>query len=361
MADLAVLRGSCHLLQAFDVGFEIDLRKAMAALSEPGRTRTYFRKSRLPLAEQTLGQAVRSLRSCEAFRLGGFETGPEVELTIYRFGVISLTFSVPFEGPAEDLRGLAVAAYDSSELKAFAAARVEEALRDLGDAVSQPRLSTVHEDYRLFVLEPAGGATVAALEAAPDLLAGVLRAEVGPLAADEVSDALKERASYSPQEAVWVDWLSAVLVGEDMDEECDVLELATAELTAMRFLDAQLQESLEASYGVLERAGTGLGRLRLRSGELQRAARLQADHALLREIADNPLKLHGDDYLARIYDAASRRFRFDARDSAVERKLATLRDIYQQVLDLAGVFRSEALEWIIIILIAVDILVYFTP
>lgn len=361
MAPPARARGTCHLLQAFDVGFEIDLPAATARLSDPACPRSYGRKRPVSVAEETGSQALRLLRACPTVELGGLRTLSEVELTLFRFGVIGLGYRIPFEGELAELRARAASLYDLAALKTAATAQAEEVVRDLGPAVTRPFLSGVVEDYRIFALEPNGGETLRQLEADRGLVAGILRAELAALAEDEIRDALRERVSYAPDEAVWIDWLAALLIGASMDDERDVLELATAELAATRFLDGRLLAAVEQSYHVLERPPRWLARLVLPSPELRHLSLLQADYASLREVADNPLKLLGDDYLARIYDAASRRFRFDARDAAVERKLATVRAIYSQVADLAGVRRSEILEWIIIALIAIEVVAYLVP
>ena len=91
------LRGSCQLLHAFDVGFEIDLPKAMAKLSVVEPARPDLRKGRLPVADQTGGQALRSSHRCEPVDLGAGRTEAEVAVTLYRFGVLSLSFSAPFD------------------------------------------------------------------------------------------------------------------------------------------------------------------------------------------------------------------------------------------------------------------------
>jgi uncharacterized Rmd1/YagE family protein len=88
---------------------------------------------------------------------------------------------------------------------------------------------------------------------------------------------------------------------------------------------------------------------------------MQADGAVLFEGTDNALKLVSDDYLARVYRTVAERFHFNDWDSAIARKLGVLRDIYQGLTDRASHRRSDVLEWIIILLIAVEIFFYFFP
>jgi uncharacterized Rmd1/YagE family protein len=74
---------------------------------------------------------------------------------------------------------------------------------------------------------------------------------------------------------------------------------------------------------------------------------------------NNALKLLGDQYLARLYRAATERFHLAEWDNAIIRKLETLDSIYGKISDRVASQRMEALEWIVIILIAVEIALPF--
>ncbi|MFT5291058.1 MAG: hypothetical protein ACI82F_003134, partial [Planctomycetota bacterium] len=192
-------------------------------------------------------------------------------------------------------------------------------------------------------------------------LARILRAEQSQLSSQEVEDALANPVSYGLHDVCLVDWLAAFLMGRDMEDERLVLELATVELLELRLLDARLEEQIQGAYKLLG-ARSGLwGALTLRRRELEQVARIQAEDAILHEGIDNALKLFGDDYLARLYQTSGRRFHFEEWDRSVQRKLDVLRSIHQSLADVAAHSRAELLEWIIILLIAVDILLYFTP
>jgi uncharacterized Rmd1/YagE family protein len=64
----------------------------------------------------------------------------------------------------------------------------------------------------------------------------------------------------------------------------------------------------------------------------------------------------GDQFLARVYSLASRRFHLAEWDASISRKLQTIDGIYAKMSDRAATRRMEVLEWIIIVLIALSIL-----
>jgi uncharacterized Rmd1/YagE family protein len=79
------------------------------------------------------------------------------------------------------------------------------------------------------------------------------------------------------------------------------------------------------------------------------------DAALLYEEISNALKLLGDQFLARLYRAASRRMHLDEWERSTLRKLETLDSIHDKLAAEQGSRRAEMLEWIIILLISAEI------
>ena len=83
------------------------------------------------------------------------------------------------------------------------------------------------------------------------------------------------------------------------------------------------------------------------------------DAAALFERVSSAVKLVGDQFFGRVYLAVSRRFHFEAWDRAISRKLDVLDGIYQKVGDRITARRLEVLEWIVIILIAAELILGF--
>ena len=145
--------------------------------------------------------------------------------------------------------------------------------------------------------------------------------------------------------------------GEDVRA---VLEFANVELLEMRYVDQKLDRALDQAYATLPRRSWGLRRVFASySADLGSLAELQVDNATLFEGVNNTLKLLGDQYLARVYRIANRRFHLDDWDSSILRKLQTLESIYEKISGQASNQRMEILEWVIIFLIAFSIALEF--
>ena len=353
------LKGTCRALYCLDIARGIDLQVAQESLTASRRT-VFHHKSRAP-ESAGLSPPLRMSWPAGAQQIGRLATAPEVEISLYDLGALCITWIVAIEGPPEELVELSAQLYDHADLIARSRELAQEITSTLTAALDRPALSRHIEDYNVFEVEPVQSGPAALLADSRGSLARILRAENGELSDQEIDDALANPVSYGREDVCLVDWLAAFLMGSDMEDERHVLELATVELLELRILDADLEKQIEEAYDLFARRRTRIAALAVRRHELEHVARVQADDALLHEGIDNALKVFGDDYLARLYRTAAERFHFDDYDRAIQRKLGVLRSVYQSLSELASHHRSEILEWIIIVLIAIDIIVYFTP
>ena len=354
-------RGSGRAFLAFDIGFSVDLEAAAARLpSLPLRVVLRHRGRDYPLGTGTSPLRVSQRR--ESIQVGSLLTLPEIELTLFDFGAVSVCHRFPLALGVEELPALSQALYGNPALLEDARAAVVELVGSLGDAVREPALQPLVEDYVVFRVPapPEPESPSSWLEAHARAVAGALRAETDPLSAEEVADAVSLRIAYGERDLTLVDWFAALLVGDEMEDEVAVLEFATVELLALRVLDRTLDQGLEEAARQL-RAAPRFHLLRGRGAAMEGVARLQADAAFLLEGATNPAKLVGDQYLARMYRKVATRFHLAEWGAAVDRKLEALDSAYQKLTDRDATRRLETLEWIIIVLIALSIAIYFVP
>jgi hypothetical protein len=350
------LFGVCRALYVFDVGRSVDLGLAEHSLSELRKT-PFQHKSRVPLGETT--PPSRLSWPATAVTLGDHVTDAQVEVALYEQGAACITWTIPFETTLEQLAELSAALYGHEELTRRSRAIVDAVVEAIGSAVERPGSSGMVEDYVIFQVRPVEDAP-AFLEQRRGELAQLLRAEERPLSQQEVDDATANPVSYEVDDLCLVDWLAAFLMGAETDDERMLLEFATVELVLLRVLDTSIDQGIGQAYEMLSKPRSVLRALTGQGAELEHIARMQADDALLHEGIDNALKVFGDDYLARLYRTAALRFHFSSWDRSIQRKLGVLQNIYQSLADVAAHRRAEGLEWIIIVLIAVDILIYFT-
>ncbi len=367
MADLrkesvTIERGVCHVLFAYDVGLSVDLSACERRITAAKERRTIRHRRRAPKYFDYEPPPLSITQQNPAVRLGHHQTIPTVEMVVYEFGAVSIGYRIPIEGRFEGLLSLSDILYDNESLLADSLGCVERLLEMIRPVVYRPNLSDAVEDYAIYEIQAISPPLTASelRSRYSNLIAQILRSEEETLSEDEVIDAHQCRISFGPADLAIIDWNAAMVYDKSADDVRPILEFANVELMEMRNLDGQLDKAMDESYEVMSRPRRFFPPLLGGGGrELRRVAQLQMDSALLFEGVSNALKLIGDQYLARVYRLASQRFHLTEWDASILRKLETLESIYQKLSGRAGSFRMELLEWIIIALIAAEIILSF--
>ncbi len=358
------LRGECVVLFAFDVGQSVDLARAEQLFVGFERLDRLVVRGAASTEIQAVPRPLRLRRRGESVRLGSREVAFDLDVWLYDFGGLSVAYTLRHEGELATWIALSVELQASRELVDDARLRVAALLQSIAPAIAKPDLSATLEDYLIYRFDPPSGRGGAELwcDARAADLARLLRAERAELSQQEVADALGSRVAFGTTDLAIVDWNAAVLFDTEPDELIAVLEFANLQLCELRFLDRQLDRSLDDAYdSLVERVWRGVHLPGAFDRELSRVSRHQVDAAVLYERVTNALKLYNDQYLARVYRQASARLRLAEWSANILRKLETLDGVYQKIQDRAESRRMEALEWIIIVLIAISMILPFVP
>ncbi len=352
----AIDGGTCHVFHAFEAAFSIDLDAAARRIAGAGRaglTAGDRNVSGVDFAPRPL----RAVMDVPGVTCGRFTTATRAHVTVFDFGAVSVRLDFPLSGPADGLAELARTLVGNAALRDAARRAAADVLQAIGDAAERPVLSERGEDYVVFALPALGRDPRTGL--ADTLLARTLRSEEGALSAEEVRDAVSSTVSYGEDDVAVIDWNCAVVVDRTPDDALAVLEFANVELIEMRWLDDRLDEALDEAFRTAGGSFRGARILSVQTGRhARRIAELQIDAAALFESVNNALKLFGDQWLARLHQAATHRMHIDDFERSVLRKVEALDSIYGKLRDRQVQVRAELLEWIIIGLIAVEIVLF---
>ncbi|MBK7645389.1 MAG: hypothetical protein IPJ19_20520 [Planctomycetes bacterium] len=356
---LRIEQGKLFVVFAYDVGLSIDLEAAQRAIHDLATLASIRHKGAAPDFFQFDPLPLRVTLPIPPIAIGGFTSTASAELVAYDFGGISVVYELPIAGGIEGQIELACTLERSAVFREDSRARVEHLMTFIEPAVTRANIEELTEEYRIFQVsrfESAPAAQTLHVEHAQEL-ARLLRAEKDALSEQEVSEALLARVSFGPNDVALIDWNAALVYDSEPEDVLSVLEFTNLQLLELRYLDARLDRALDRSYGILG-ARRGWTQLRLSGhtrAELVRVAQFRIDGAILYEQVNNALKLIGDQYLARVYRATAGRYRLSEWNAGILRKLETLEDIYEKVHDHANEIRMEVLEWIIIVLIALEL------
>src|ERR1041385_410768 len=355
-------KGTCHAVFAYDIGWSINLEEVSRRLVADTERSRLRHKTRAPQYFEYRPAPLRLMQEGGSLSIARYQSSPTVEVMVYDFGAVTISYRFLLDGAFENLLELSELLYENKSLLMDSRKHVEQLVQAIQPAIERPTIAREVEDYLIFSIESYSPAQSLPLWNNRETeLAQVLRGERTLLADQEIQDAMSCRISYGAEDAAFIEWPSAVLFGQEMDDVRAVLEFANVELLEMRILDEQLDTALDKGYAALARKPRMLSLPGSYQKDTTYIAQLQVDGALLFERVTNTLKLFGDQYLARTHRLASQRFHLESWDASILRKLDTLESIYGKMSDRATTRRMELLEWIIIVLIAVSIAVSFVP
>jgi hypothetical protein len=354
-----LIKGQIWAFFAFDVGYEIRLEripKLLAAtplepLSHKKPTPNYLQYTRTP--------QVLKLGSLNLELLG---ISGQVQATLFDFGAISLVYRWSLEEQGglslEELPSLSQHLYHS-KLEEQAKTQLQTLMKTLRPAIVRPEVSTLVEDYYLFVLDrldqPLSAESL--LEQCGPILAQTLRFDTQKLSTQQQKEALAKPISYYENDLVLVDWNAAIIYDQDYSDTATVLELINVELLEARYIDTELDQRIREYEGLLiKRPKWPIPLRRPYQKTLKELAQLRIDYALLAERVDNALKLIGDLYLARVHNAATKRFYLQEWEAAISRKLEIIGELYQLLNDRVETAQGQTLELVVIILILFEII-----
>jgi hypothetical protein len=356
--------GEVLVYRLFDVADAVDLAAAEGAVAAP-KSRLRLQGAQSVSALEIPRPPVQLALGERALTLRGEPRSVTATARVFDFGVVSVCYRVPI--PA----GTALAALVPLAEELFVepppavdaeARREAEAIsRALGPALERPHAWEGLESYQVFLVRRWEGGPLRAVDLLsgapiPELLLGETSAV--PLAAAERQDVLSHRHTYLEDDLAVIHWNSAfVSEPSGVEDIPDLLEFATAHLLELRYYDALLDRELHRIYDEIEAGGSPVANIFTRRyrGLQRRTAGLLLELSEMTERLENAVKIVGDFYLARLYQAAVRRFRLPAWQETVLRKQRLVAEVNDLIGDAADTSRAELLEMAIILLILFEI------
>lgn len=359
--SMIVASGGVVLSRLYDLADSVDLDRVERDLRESA-SRPRFTRAKpksvyyaTPPVDVALGR--------RALELAGATRQVEARLRLYDFGAARLTYELPVER-IEWRAYLALVnemedALERTEPWEADIARIRELTRH---ALTNPSASGLEVDY-VFANVQSFDPPLLAEDVLTRLdLVPLLTGDVKALAMPATEDVLEHAYSYYADDLVVIGPYRALIVEPRGDPDVgDLLGMAQAQLLELLYYNDRLDDELPRMYDRIEEARQRFGGLARR----RYAALARSLHALLAEVTElherieNALVVTEDVYLAKVYEAALEQYRVRAWSSAVDRKLAIIRDSYTALYDEATSARAEYLEATIVLLIVLEIVLAF--
>jgi hypothetical protein len=347
-------------LFSFDVGWEIDLGRLQRLLPESGRAPDRQgppERVRYPTPPLVLREGTRTVA------LAGRRFAADVVVRAHEFGAVTVMLELPnLTADVGELPALTARLAGEQSLEDEARRVLAQVLPRLAPAIARPNADGARrfEDYYVLQVsrfEPVLDAATL-LDAHGALLARALHCEEATLGESETAEVLRTAVTYTPEDLVVTDWNVALVYDREYGEVLDVLELLNVQLLELRSLDAMLDRAIGDLYGEIAR-GRSLFSFRREAARARSLAELRLDTAALRERMVNAMKLVGDLYLTKVYARTAERLHLGEWQRGLDGKLEVVQKISDVFATRAATTRAELLELAIIVLIALDIVVYF--
>lgn len=219
----------------------------------------------------------------------------------------------------------------------------------LGPALGAGPLDTgFYEDYTIYLVDRD--------DPALDPVALLAGEEVAfsPGTREEV---LRNTLSYALDDRAVLAWDAALLVAPEPPADLvEVIEYAVVQVLELRYYDRVLTLQMQRMYDDIE-AADRFGRFRRRREYRRLLNRLMETFAEVSEVTEgieNLIRITEDVYYARVYATALRVLRADLWRASVDRKIDVVRENYQMLSDEVNREHGNFLEWVVIILIALE-------
>lgn len=359
--EIKIKKGKILVYRVFDIGSEVDLEK-VEALFEDKKFKERFKLDRKHNTSLIIAKPPLSIH-LGSMDLKIMDTVHSCELIakVWHFGTLSLCFQIPMtEGVLwTDLIKLANWIENEKDLDDIARLKAKEFQIDIKSAV--PVLNddwSLNEDYVTYLIQEFDNYNDSLLKLCEyaDIPALIL-AESKEILSDSVKkNILDNTYQYSRDDMVVVDWNSALVIEPSGSLDVPVvIEFALNQLLEMRYYDDLLDQRLNTLYNNVVGRKKGLFSKQY-SRLAEEAGQMYLEISEIVENVENSFKAVGDFYLAQIFRASSKRFRFDDWVKSINEKLGNLAEVSKLLHSEVNENRNQTMEITIILLIGIELL-----
>jgi hypothetical protein len=357
---IRIKSGRILIYRLYDVAHEINLPGVEERLHEEARRLKIERKPFSKALEFTNPPVVFQLKSIE-WESGGRRHPVNIYGKAYDFGVLSIILEIPLQNVTlSEFEETAAIVSKSETLQEESRTHLNQTISALGSAIVGFNLSRFEEDYTVFFIEALEPAL-----AADDFLrhydvSRLMYGEQKILSCRMKEELLQHRYSYFEDDLVILNWDNALMIEPSGSMEiADILEFANAQLLELRYYDDVVDRELSSIHRDISEKGA-LSIWKIKKYERLAAAVMKTITELMgiTEKIDSALKVTEDAYYAKIYLAALRLFRVKDWEGSIEKKLDIASNTYGMLYREIANKRMELLELVVVILIAVEIVIF---
>lgn len=340
--------GNVFIFQAFDIGDDVSLERieeSRVIRTIPVALAKYFKNYHIPLCVEL--------------------PHPHASSTYMRskindFGVISLTYKVPFEGTFEQLRG---------QIEHIEARHQEQSVLDahtiyrrIEPFIKQPRFFQLRTSYTLIqvdVEENSFIGNVQLKEQYGGVIASLLRFETENLSEYQKRDILEAAVGYYRGDLVIIDSEAAFIYDLEYEDTLDLFEFCNIQQLELRYFDRLLDKRLHQLYerGGRDQPSAGSFLTLGRKDPIGELNRLKVDVSVITEKLQSSIKLANEPYFTEIYAVLVDKLDLNNWRRSIDTKLGIIRDVISVYINRSDATREEILTILIVVLIFIELVI----
>ncbi len=348
-SDAKIFTGNIIIFHAFDVGDDINLDKLESIKNIdiiPTSFPKYFRKYHVPIN-------IELPHPNESARCTGCK--------LYRFGVMSLSYKIPFKDTFENVRKDFNQLYNLYKEQSVIDAKI--VFNKIQPFIGKPRFFHTTASYIVIQVDQDAyamdGNTLQ--KEFGSVIASTLRFETETLSEEQKNDILDTAIGYFKGDLVVVDTDVSFVYDAEYHEIMDLFEFANIQQLELHYFDRVLDQKLNYIY---ENRSEKF-RIRnylpfistLESDPINVLSKLQVDISVIIERLESSVKLSGEPYFAELYELLMIRLELKSWRSSIDRKLTIIKDVQYNYQNRVDTHREDMLTVLIIILIFIELLV----
>lgn len=343
-----LFNGNIYIFHAFDIGEDISLdkiEKSQILIRQTTAYSKYFKKYHVPLSVELPHP---------------HETSSCISCKIHSFGVISLTYQIPFEETLEDLRrNLNDIEQKYQEQSISDAASIFKKIRPF---IIKPKFFHLRTSYPVIQIYPESTQIDAAAmeEQYGTIIASLLKFETESLSEYKKEEILQSAMGYYRGDYIVIDSDAAFAADSEFEEIIDLFEFANIQQLELQYFDRFLDQQLNTYY---ERKVRPLGITAYlpffgaRIAASMNLGRVKVDISVITERLENTIKLTGEAYYSEIYSMLVKKLDLKNWKDSIDSKLKIVegvQEVYQNQIDS---IREDLLSVMIIVLIFIELVI----